>query len=170
MKLCALFLCISFFVCNVHTHVSMYPYEPSALSGNAVLIELMFPQYLLNQIQNVALQMIDDFELIFQEHDTVLVEPLNEAYLVNQTHKLYMFVTQFIQEETKTHYYLPDDIEYLIELCGTVGEKLVNAVPFLPSIMDDATERLGLPIVEAKTLLEGFLNKNRQVVCTLDIA
>lgn len=126
-------------------------------------LDYLYPQTYFYRFEASSKELWSDLDLLLA-HKESLELAINNNYLKTQFQKVHAAAHMLCAHKNEARNYLPDDIEYLIEIVNLLTEKSVTIIDTVADTHSNLAAEVLKLLQETKTVLECLLMENEEVV------
>lgn len=96
---------------------------------NPVAYYYLNPQYYLNQVIDIGIHLTETLDMLKKNAAEAHLQEEEMDAILQLAQQFSHAADKVVSEESKTQYYLPDDIAYLLSICAQLEDAVMHLAP-----------------------------------------
>lgn len=142
-------------LCVIHLFLSIVA-NGMVAEYNPVAYHYLNPQYYLNQVIDIGVHLTETLDMLKKNVSEVHLQEEEMDAILQLAQQFSHAANKVVSEESKTQYYLPDDIAHLLSICAQLEEAVMHLAPNVYVRRIEDCFCICKLVVEAKQLLHTF--------------
>jgi hypothetical protein len=144
-----------------------YPENLCAIDAHEFFLNYLYPQTNFHRVELIGKELWSDLDLLLNNRETIS-DAINSNYLRGQCINLLHATQKMCSEHEETRNYLPDDVEYLIEIVSLLENKWKDLSGVFNGTQFDYVDEYNTLFSATKILLKQLLISTKEYVISLE--